>query len=61
MLGLCRWVLAIEKYDVVARVVAPKEEALDQAEASLAKANAALDKKRAQLAEGELFNHDNLI
>lgn len=31
--GLCRWVLAITKYDVVAKVVAPKKIALAEAQA----------------------------
>jgi dynein heavy chain len=49
--GLCKWVTAIEKYDIVARVVAPKKLALAQAEALYTKAMTALEKKRAQLAE----------
>lgn len=49
--GLCKWVIAIEKYDIVARVVAPKKAALATAEASYGKAMQALEKKRAQLAE----------
>lgn len=31
--GLCRWVIALSKYDVVAKVVAPKKIALAEAEA----------------------------
>ncbi|OXA50010.1 Dynein heavy chain 7, axonemal [Folsomia candida] len=49
--GLCKWVMAIEKYDIVARVVAPKKAALAGAEATYGIAMAALEKKRAQLAE----------
>lgn len=48
--GLCKWVIAIEKYDIVARVVAPKKKALAEAEASYNTAMGALEKKRAQLA-----------
>lgn len=32
--GLCKWVIAIVEYDKVARVIAPKKEALAEAEAS---------------------------
>lgn len=49
--GLCKWVTAIEKYDIVARVVAPKKQALAVAEGSYQKAMSALEKKRALLAE----------
>jgi len=49
--GLCKWVLAIEKYDIVARVVSPKRDALKKAEAEYNIAMTALEKKRAQLAE----------
>jgi len=34
--GLCKWVIAIEKYETVRKVVAPKQEALAKAEAELA-------------------------
>jgi len=39
-------VLAIEKYDIVARVVAPKKEALAKAENMYQTATKALEKKR---------------
>jgi dynein heavy chain len=47
--GLCRWVLAIEKYEKVARVVAPKKAKLKEAEAELKVAMESLNKKRADL------------
>ena len=49
-LGLCKWVLALEVYDRVAKVVAPKKEKLKEAEAELAKMMSALNEKRAELA-----------
>ena len=49
--GLCRWLLAIEKYDVVAKVVAPKKLALKEAEDLLSTAMKALEAKRSMLAE----------
>lgn len=49
--GLCRWLLAIEKYDVVAKVVAPKKIALKEAEDLLSTAMKALETKRAMLRE----------
>jgi len=49
--GLCRWLLAIEKYDVVAKIVAPKRIALKEAEDSLNAAMKALEAKRAMLRE----------
>ncbi|PSN56752.1 Dynein heavy chain 7 [Blattella germanica] len=47
--SLCKWVIAISKYDKVAKVVAPKKKALAEAEATFAVAMAALEVKRAQL------------
>jgi len=47
--GLCKWVLAMEGYDRVAKVVAPKKAALAQAEGELAEAMEVLEKKRASL------------
>ncbi|KAJ9589379.1 hypothetical protein L9F63_017431, partial [Diploptera punctata] len=47
--GLCKWVIAISKYDKVAKVVAPKKKALAEAEAAFSVAMAALEVKRAQL------------
>ncbi|TPX68902.1 hypothetical protein SpCBS45565_g02819 [Spizellomyces sp. 'palustris'] len=47
--GLCRWVRAMESYDRVAKVVAPKREALGKAQAELAEVMAKLNEKRAAL------------
>ncbi len=49
--GLVKWVYAMEKYDRVAKVVAPKKKALAAAEAELEKQMTELNKKRAQLEE----------
>ena len=51
--GLCKWVIAISKYDKVAKVVAPKKLALQAAEEEYSTAMAALEVKRAQLREVE--------
>ncbi|KAJ3297193.1 Dynein heavy chain 3, axonemal [Borealophlyctis nickersoniae] len=51
--GLCRWVRAMDKYEVVAKVVGPKKEALGKAEAELAVEMAKLNSKRAELKEVE--------
>jgi hypothetical protein len=61
--GLCRWLLAIEKYDIVAKVVAPKKIALKVAEDALAGAMNKLEAKRQILrqVQGELVKlQDNL-
>lgn len=50
-IGLCKWVIAISKYDKVAKVVAPKKLALMQAESEFRTAMTALEIKRAQLRE----------
>lgn len=47
--GLCSWVLAMEVYDRVAKVVAPKKEKLKVAEAELAVQMQKLEEKRAVL------------
>ncbi|OUM67642.1 hypothetical protein PIROE2DRAFT_4933 [Piromyces sp. E2] len=47
--GLCKWVIAIEKYETVRKVVAPKQEALAKAEAELAVEMEKLNSKRAEL------------
>ena len=47
--GLCKWVLAIEIYDRVAKVVAPKKLRLAEAEGELAETMGALNSKRAEL------------
>ncbi|KAK5646415.1 hypothetical protein RI129_004879 [Pyrocoelia pectoralis] len=49
--GLCKWVIAISKYDKVAKVVAPKKIALAKAEGEFAVAMAALEIKRSMLRE----------
>jgi dynein heavy chain len=54
--GMCRWVRALEAYDRVAKVVAPKREALKEAEAKLSVTMAALKEKQdaLQAVEDEL-------
>ena len=47
--GLCKWVYAMETYERVAKVVAPKKAALAKAEESLAATMAVLDGKKAEL------------
>ena len=47
--GLCKWVLAMEIYDRVAKVVAPKKEKLKEAEEELAVTMAELNQKRSEL------------
>ncbi|XP_076458174.1 dynein axonemal heavy chain 3-like [Babylonia areolata] len=49
--GLCRWVRAMDVYDRVAKVVAPKKAKLNQAQAELAVQMEKLDGKRAELKE----------
>ncbi|KAI8615245.1 dynein heavy chain and region D6 of dynein motor-domain-containing protein [Chytriomyces sp. MP71] len=51
--GLCRWVRAMECYDRVAKVVAPKKAALAQAESELAATMVKLNEKRAILKQVE--------
>ncbi|KAH8377909.1 hypothetical protein KR093_007822, partial [Drosophila rubida] len=51
--GLCRWVIALSKYDVVAKIVAPKKIALAEAEATYNAAMKLLNEKLAQLARVE--------
>ncbi|XP_072306337.1 dynein axonemal heavy chain 12 [Eucyclogobius newberryi] len=51
--GLCKWIQAMEVYDRVAKVVAPKKANLAVAEGSLADTMALLDQKRAVLKEVE--------
>eukprot|EP01135_Chromosphaera_perkinsii_P003458 Nk52_evm27s243 gene=Nk52_evmTU27s243 len=52
-MGLCKWCRAMDSYDKVAKVVAPKKEALGIAEAELADCMELLEAKRAKLAEVE--------
>ncbi|KAM4720749.1 dynein axonemal heavy chain 12 [Rhinophrynus dorsalis] len=47
--GLCKWILAMEMYDRVAKVVAPKKARLAEAQRSLAETMALLNQKRAEL------------
>merc|ERR1711871_1740196 len=47
--GLCCWVRAMEAYDRVAKVVAPKKEKLAEAEAEYAEVMVTLNQKRAEL------------
>uniref|UniRef100_A0A3P8WKL1 Dynein axonemal heavy chain 7 n=1 Tax=Cynoglossus semilaevis TaxID=244447 RepID=A0A3P8WKL1_CYNSE len=49
--GLCKWVCAMDKYEKVAKVVAPKKEKLAQAEGELKVAMESLQKKQAALKE----------
>lgn len=49
--GLCKWVCAMEVYDRVAKVVAPKKQKLAEAEGELAVQMAKLNEKRAELKE----------
>jgi len=51
--GLCKWVLAMEIYDRVIKIVAPKKVKLAKAEADLAATMEKLEKKRAELKEIE--------
>ncbi|XP_026461918.1 dynein heavy chain 3, axonemal-like [Ctenocephalides felis] len=47
--GLCKWVRAMDVYDRVIKIVAPKKAALAEAEALLAAQMEVLTQKRAQL------------
>ncbi|CAJ0967663.1 unnamed protein product [Ranitomeya imitator] len=49
--GLCKWVIAMDSYDKVAKVVAPKKVKLNQAEGELKIAMDSLRKKQAALKE----------
>ncbi|EPY81024.1 hypothetical protein CB1_000762017 [Camelus ferus] len=51
--GLCKWIMAMEVYDRVAKVVAPKKARLTEAQKSLAETMGLLNQKRAELAEVE--------
>ncbi|XP_069101059.1 dynein axonemal heavy chain 12-like isoform X1 [Argopecten irradians] len=51
--GLCKWIMAMEIYDRVAKVVGPKKEKLAEAEADLKATMSALNAKRAELAAVE--------
>jgi dynein heavy chain len=56
--GLCKWVRAMEVYDRVIKIVAPKKANLAEAEAELAVQMDKLNEKRAQLQE--VMNHSTL-
>lgn len=47
--GLCKWIRAMDIYDRVARIVAPKKQALAAAEAELADQMEKLNAKRTEL------------
>ncbi|XP_076448252.1 dynein axonemal heavy chain 3-like [Babylonia areolata] len=49
--GLCKWVRAIDVYDEVNKVVAPKQESLNKAQADLNEQLTTLAKKQAELKE----------
>lgn len=49
--GLCKWVRAMEVYDRVIKIVAPKKARLEEAEGELAAQMETLNEKRAQLQE----------
>lgn len=53
--GLCKWVRAMEVYDRVIKIVAPKKARLAEAEAELAAQMDTLNAKRAQLQEVSTF------
>ncbi|EAA13034.3 AGAP011441-PA [Anopheles gambiae str. PEST] len=44
--GLCKWIIAMDLYDAVAKIVAPKKEKLKQAEKEYAETMAILNEKR---------------
>lgn len=51
--GLCKWIIAMDLYDAVAREVAPKKEKLEKAEAEYQATMAILQEKRDQVARLE--------
>ncbi|XP_077287714.1 dynein heavy chain at 62B [Arctopsyche grandis] len=51
--GLCKWVIAMDMYDAVAKVVAPKKAKLQAAETEFAATMAILDEKKAMVARLE--------
>ncbi|KAL6428106.1 hypothetical protein ACFW04_008466 [Cataglyphis niger] len=52
--GLCRWVIAMSEYDIIAKIVAPKRQALAKAEAVYRDAIKKLNLKREQLRQVQL-------
>jgi dynein heavy chain len=51
--GLCKWIIAIDKYDEVNKIVAPKKEKLEKAEREFAETMDILRAKREQVAQLE--------
>nr|XP_044991758.1 dynein axonemal heavy chain 12 [Jaculus jaculus] len=51
--GLCKWIMAMEVYDRVAKAVAPKKARLAEAQKSLGETMELLNQKRSELAEVE--------
>lgn len=53
--GLCRWVIAMSEYDTIAKIVAPKRQALAKAEATYHGAIEKLNLKREQLRQVQVY------
>lgn len=51
--GLCKWIIAMDMYDAVAKVVAPKKAKLEAAEREFAQTMAILEEKKATVARLE--------
>lgn len=51
--GLCKWIIAMDMYDAVAKVVAPKKAKLEAAEREFAETMAILEEKKATVARLE--------
>lgn len=51
--GLCKWIIAMDMYDAVAKVVAPKKAKLNKAEKEFAETMAFLEEKKAMVARLE--------
>lgn len=58
---MCKWVIAMTKYDKVAKVVAPKKQRLAAAQAVYDKAMGALAIKQAQLKEVFLYQIEEYV
>jgi len=59
--GLCRWVIAMSEYDIIAKIVAPKKRALAEAEAVYHGAIENLNLKKEQLRQVQVlfkFRHN---
>lgn len=59
--GLCKWVRAMDIYDKVAKVVAPKKAKLAEAEGELAVQMEKLNEKRSQLQAVCLLSHLSVL